>query len=105
MIVHSIFHQLAACETKNLGAFETYHDMEMIPLIDLRIRFVSINRFGSTTNYCIGIFVLKILPTKSCPRSAMPTLTVAYVLPLIRLPNASKVATLVIQVRGAQDGI
>lgn len=30
----------------------------------------------------------------------MPTLTVAYVLPLIRLPNASKVATLVIQVRG-----
>ena len=40
------------------------------------------------------------LPTKSCPRSAMPTLTVAYVLPLTRLPNASKVATLVIQVRG-----
>ncbi len=33
-----------------------------------------------------------------CFRSAMPTLTVAYVLPLTRFPNASTVATLVIQV-------
>eukprot|EP00434_Breviolum_minutum_P015522 symbB.v1.2.013671.t2/scaffold949.1/size149710/2 len=39
-----------------------------------------------------------LLPDIPVPEvSAMPTLTVAYVLPLIRLPNASKVATLVIQ--------
>lgn len=66
MIVHLIFHQLAACETKNLGGFETYHDMEMIPLFDRRARFFSKIRLGiqppTFRNVCANKSANKIMP-------------------------------------------
>jgi len=59
------------------------------------VNFNDVEKESCTIDLWDSSGLLPDLPVPSV--SAMPTLTVAYVLPLTRLPNASKVATLVIQ--------